>query len=145
MAPPRRACLPPGERPVILNYRPAADEASFSAVRIGRGAQIPSNLADQMISLQDKQARLENYLRGLESVLVAYSGGVDSAFLAWSATQALGSKMLAIIADSPSLARAHFRGAVAFAWDYKIPLQIIKTSEMENAEYVKNGPHRCFQ
>jgi uncharacterized protein len=97
-----------------------------------------------MISLRDKQARLENYLRELESVLVAYSGGVDSAFLAWSSSRILGCKMLAIIADSPSLARAHLQSAVAFARDHGIPLEIIKTSEMENADYVKNDRLRCF-
>ena len=92
----------------------------------------------------DKQIRLETRLRELESVLVAYSGGVDSAFLAWSAHRALGAKMLAVIADSPSLARAHLRDATGFARDHDIPLEVIKTSEMDNADYVKNDQLRCF-
>jgi uncharacterized protein len=97
-----------------------------------------------MTSLPDKQNQLESGLIGLESVLVAYSGGVDSAFLAWSAHRVLGSKMLAILADSPSLARSHFHDAVAFAQRHGIPLEIVKTAEMENAEYVKNDSLRCF-
>ena len=94
--------------------------------------------------MSDKQIRLETRLRELESVLVAYSGGVDSAFLAWSAHRALGPKMLAVIADSPSLARAHLRDAISFARDHGIPLEVIKTSEMDNADYVKNDQLRCF-
>jgi uncharacterized protein len=97
-----------------------------------------------MNTLSEKQDRLQNHLRGLGSVLVAYSGGVDSAYLAWAAHQIFGLKMLAVIADSPSLARSHFQQAVAFAGQHGIPLEIIETSEMENADYVKNDMLRCF-
>ena len=97
-----------------------------------------------MNPLQKKQARLHDELRGLESVLIAYSGGVDSAYLAWAAHQVSGLKMLAVIADSPSLARSHFQQAVAFAEEHGIPLEVIETSEMENADYVKNDGQRCF-
>ena len=62
-----------------------------------------------------KRAALEASIRALGRTLVAYSGGVDSAFLAWSAYQVLGTDMLAVIADSPSLARTHLAEAVAFA------------------------------
>ena len=97
-----------------------------------------------MSTLYDKHARLQEILRQLDTVLIAYSGGVDSAYLAWAAYQALGDKMLAVIADSPSLARHQFADAVAFAQAHDIPLEIIKTVEMDNPDYVKNDTLRCF-
>lgn len=92
-----------------------------------------------------KQEKLEEHLRQLGRVLVAYSGGVDSAYLAWAAHQALGAKMLAVIADSPSLARTHLADAIAFASEQEIPLEVISTSELDRPEYVRNDGQRCFQ
>jgi uncharacterized protein len=80
----------------------------------------------------------------LGCVLVAYSGGVDSAFLAWVAHRELGSNMLAVLADSPSLARSQMRDAVAFAEEQEIPLIVIQTGEMERPEYARNDPARCY-
>jgi pyridinium-3,5-biscarboxylic acid mononucleotide sulfurtransferase len=97
-----------------------------------------------MENLRDKKTRLEEQLRKLGSVLIAYSGGVDSAYLAWFAHQIPNLTMLAVLADSPSLSRAHFQDAVAFAEKHQIPLEVIKTDEMENPEYVKNDMLRCF-
>lgn len=77
-------------------------------------------------------------------LLIAYSGGVDSAFLAWAVRQALGDRMLAVIADSPSLARTHLADAVAFAREQRIPLEIIQTNEFDRPEYVRNDGQRCF-
>jgi len=91
-----------------------------------------------------KRTVLDSEIRNLGRTLVAYSGGVDSAFLAWAAYQALGADMLAVIADSPSLARAHLDDAVAFAREQHIPLEIITTSELDRAEYVRNDGSRCF-
>jgi len=91
-----------------------------------------------------KQEWLQARLRGMGRLLVAYSGGVDSAYLAWAAYQALGEKMLAIIADSPSLARTQLADAVAFAREQSIPLEVIPTSELERPEYVRNDAQRCF-
>src|ERR1700679_4316726 len=91
-----------------------------------------------------KKAQLEQNLGQLGRILVAYSGGVDSAYLAWAAYQALGDKMLAIIADSPSLARTHLADAITFAKEQEIPLEVIATSELDRPEYVRNDSQRCF-
>lgn len=87
---------------------------------------------------------LQERLRRLGHLLVAYSGGVDSAFLAWAAYRVLGRDMLAVLADSPSLARSQMRDALAFAQEQDIPLTVIQTAEMENPEYRQNDATRCF-
>jgi uncharacterized protein len=96
------------------------------------------------MELEAKARSLHSRLRGLGRVLVAYSGGVDSAYLAWAAHQALGKNMLAVIADSPSLARTQLADAVAFAREQAIPLEVIATSELDRPEYVQNDAQRCF-
>lgn len=87
---------------------------------------------------------LTDNLQGLGSTLVAYSGGVDSAYLAWVARQTLGDKMLAVLADSPSLAEFQRQHAIQFARDFNIPLEVIRTEEFDNPDYVQNAPDRCF-
>ena len=94
--------------------------------------------------LQAKRQSLYDLLCRAGRVLVAYSGGVDSAYLAWAAHEAIGNKMLAVIADSPSLARVQLRDAMAFAEEQHIPLHRIVTDEMQNPDYVKNDSMRCF-
>jgi uncharacterized protein len=96
------------------------------------------------VTTVSKRGLLDTKIRALGRTLVAYSGGVDSAFLAWATYRALGSDMLAVIADSPSLARTHLAEAVAFAREQSIPLQVISTSELDRAEYVRNDGSRCF-
>ena len=95
-------------------------------------------------SLDLKLAQLKQALGNGGRLLVAYSGGIDSAFLAWTAHQVLGNQMLAVIADSPSLARTHLEDALAFAHEMGIPVEIIATSELENPDYVRNDSSRCF-
>jgi pyridinium-3,5-biscarboxylic acid mononucleotide sulfurtransferase len=95
-------------------------------------------------TLASKRQLLEEILRASGRVLVAYSGGVDSAYLAWATHRQLGSNMLAIIADSPSLARTQLADAVAFAQEQKIPLEVISTSELDRPEYARNDGQRCF-
>jgi uncharacterized protein len=96
------------------------------------------------MDLAEKRALLEATLRDLGSVMVAYSGGTDSAFLAWSAHRSLGNNMLAVIADSPSLSRAELEAALAFTARHSIPSQVIYTAEIENPDYQRNDAQRCF-
>jgi uncharacterized protein len=95
-------------------------------------------------NLDAKRAALDTHVRALGRTLIAYSGGVDSAFLAWAAHQVLGADMLAVVADSPSLARAHLADAIAFAREQTIPLEVVSTSELDRAEYARNDASRCF-
>lgn len=95
-------------------------------------------------ALQAKSERLQARLRSLGRTLIAYSGGVDSAFLADAARRALGENMLAVIADSPSLARFQLQDAVELARERQIPLEVVATREMERPEYVRNDSARCF-
>src|SRR4029077_11165653 len=94
-------------------------------------------------TLDQKAERLREILAGRASLLVAYSGGVDSAFLAWMAHQVLGAQMRAIIADSASLARTHLEDALAFAREREIPVEVVETQELENPAYTRNDAMRC--
>jgi uncharacterized protein len=94
--------------------------------------------------LEEKLDGLRAALVSLESVMVAYSGGTDSAFLAFVAHAVLGERMLAVIADSASLPRKELADALAFAAEYGIPVRILHTEELDNPEYAKNDRDRCF-
>jgi pyridinium-3,5-biscarboxylic acid mononucleotide sulfurtransferase len=95
-------------------------------------------------TIDEKSARLRDFLAASGRLIVAYSGGVDSAFLAWMAHEALGSQMLAVIADSASLARTHLHDALAFARNHEIPVAVVETRELENPAYQRNDSMRCF-
>jgi uncharacterized protein len=91
-----------------------------------------------------KTGLLHAALERLGSVLIAYSGGTDSAFLAWSAHRALGHRMLAVIADSASLPRAELAAALAFTARHGVPTQILQTAELDDPDYQRNDRRRCF-
>jgi pyridinium-3,5-biscarboxylic acid mononucleotide sulfurtransferase len=95
-------------------------------------------------TLAAKESQLHAELRRSGRVLVAYSGGVDSAYLAWTARQISGDNMLAVIADSPSLARTQLAYALAFAKEQDIPVEVISTSELDRPDYIRNDGQRCF-
>ncbi|PYT29390.1 MAG: ATP-dependent sacrificial sulfur transferase LarE [Acidobacteria bacterium] len=95
-------------------------------------------------AVHDKQEKLFGLLRDLGRVIVAYSGGTDSAYLAWAAHRVIGSNALAITADSASIPESHKRDAEAFVRQFAIAHEYIETHEFDNPDYVKNDKNRCF-
>src|SRR5450631_1856248 len=96
------------------------------------------------MELKQKLEVLRTTLASLDSLLIAYSGGTDSAFLAYIAHQVLGDRMLAVIADSPSLPRQELAAALAFASEHAIPTHTLQTGELDNPSYARNDSNRCF-
>lgn len=107
---------------------------------VALGPRVPLDEA----ALREKQDRLFEILRGLGRVLVAYSGGTDSAYLAWAASEALGDNAIAVTADSPSIPESHKRDAIGFAKQFGIRHEMIPTAEFESEAYAANNPDRCF-
>jgi uncharacterized protein len=94
--------------------------------------------------LLTKQERLFELLRPMPGVIVAYSGGTDSAYLAWAAHQVLGGRAIAITADSASIPASHKRDAEAFVRQFGIAHRYIETHEFANPDYARNDANRCF-
>lgn len=89
---------------------------------------------------QDLRQRLKSY----GSCLVAYSGGVDSVFLAWVAHEVLGERALAVIADSPSLPRRELAEALELGQKHGFPVRVVRTAEFKNPQYLANPNNRCY-
>ena len=103
-------------------------------------AAAPEIVPETQVKLRVLEAQLDR----LGSVMVAYSGGVDSAYLAATAYRVLGDRMLAVLADSPSLARRDMEQALAFAQAISMPVRVIRTEELNKPEYQRNDANRCF-
>jgi pyridinium-3,5-biscarboxylic acid mononucleotide sulfurtransferase len=94
--------------------------------------------------LKAKQEKLFSLLKPMRHIIVAYSGGADSAYLAWAAHRVLGSNALAITADSASIPESHKQAAEEFARECGFRHEYIETREFDNPDYIKNDPNRCF-
>ena len=95
-------------------------------------------------ALRRKQVALHHALGDLPSLIVAYSGGVDSAYLAYAASRALGNRVLCVTADSPSYPERHRALAIRIAAEFGFRHEIIHTGEMERPEYRANPANRCY-
>jgi pyridinium-3,5-biscarboxylic acid mononucleotide sulfurtransferase len=114
----------------------------MSSLQAHDGAGVAS-AADEAV-LAAKEAHLHARLEEFESLLIAYSGGVDSAFLALAASRVLPGRLLCVTADSPSYPRRHRKLAERIARDFQLPHEFIETSEMERPEYRANPANRCY-
>jgi pyridinium-3,5-biscarboxylic acid mononucleotide sulfurtransferase len=94
--------------------------------------------------LRTKQARLRELLEAMDSIVVAYSGGVDSAYLACVAAEARPGRVLCVTADSPSYPRHHRELALRIARDFSLPHEFINTAELDRPEYRANPANRCY-
>src|SRR5216683_398050 len=107
-------------------------------------SQENGNLSAKQSNPGEKQEKLVARLRALGSVVVAFSGGADSAYLAWMAHQTLGERSLAITALSPSFSGYDRQQAEAFARQVNLQHEFVETHEFENPLYIMNQADRCY-
>jgi uncharacterized protein len=135
--------------------RPLSQAATIvlerSLIGGGRYTEVMSGLVKLSLApkidlglLKAKQERLFSILKPMRRVIIAYSGGADSAYLAWAAHRVLGENALAITADSASIPESHKNDAEAFARECGFRHEYIETREFDNPDYIKNDPNRCF-
>ncbi len=110
----------------------------------GRSKTDPAPQVIDENTLEQKQAALRSQLSDWPALIVAYSGGVDSAFLGWAATEILGPRALCVTADSPSYPDRHRQLAIQIARDFGFAHEIIRTNEMARPEYRSNPANRCY-
>ncbi len=139
-----RTRFPPGlfAQARSATFKEGATQGVFAAtekiaVKSGRGRAV-------MLELEAKERFLDKSVAGHPSLMVAYSGGVDSAYLAYAAYQALGERMLAVTALSASYSRRDRQEAEAVVSRCRFPHQFIETGELSNPSYRRNRPDRCF-
>jgi uncharacterized protein len=118
-----------------------SEQANDGARKLAGAAESP---ADPGAVATEKLRALEARLEQLGSLMVAYSGGVDSAFLAATGHRVLGERMVAVLADSPSLARRDMEQACAFAKSIGMPFRVVATDELDREDYARNDANRCF-
>lgn len=105
---------------------------------------MPVRVGVDLVLAASKEQAVFTHLSDLKRVIIAYSGGADSAYLAWAAYKVLHNDALAVTADSASIPESHKRDAAAFAREVGFRQEVIVTREFDNPDYVKNGPDRCF-
>ena len=134
------ACvIPEAEEP------PTTVRRRFRFSKLGcRAAMATLGRSDNSGGIEEKAAQATANLPAMGRVIVAFSGGTDSAYLAWAANRALGANAVAITADSASLPESHKRDAEEFVERFGIAHEYIETHEFDNPDYVRNDPDRCF-